>query len=86
MLRYAQILTRKSATPPKLGKKQLDSEPESADKAKKYADQRNNSTPQLFIADSKENKPRSPEANAEQSSVSTRRFYFLLPLFAVDCK
>ena len=47
------MLTSKSATPPKLGKKQLDSEPESTDKAKKYADQQNNSTPQLFVADSK---------------------------------
>ena len=40
-----------SLTPPKLGNKQLDSEPESADKAKKYPEQRNNATPQLFITD-----------------------------------
>ena len=40
-------------TPPKLGNKQLDSEPESADKTKKHPDQRNNFTPQLFIADLK---------------------------------
>ena len=30
-----------------LGEKQLDNEPESTDQAKKYPDQRNNSTPQL---------------------------------------
>ena len=40
-----------SLTPPKLGNKQLDSQPESADKAKKYPEKRNNATPQLFIAD-----------------------------------
>ena len=40
-----------SLTPPKLGNKRLDSEPESADKAKKYPEKRNNATPQLFIAD-----------------------------------
>ena len=41
------MLTSTSATLPKLGEKQLDNEPGSTDRARKYPDQRNNSTPQL---------------------------------------